>query len=60
MSRHNKTDYEFYVECDNSRGSINDAIKELRQTSKYIHVLSYAHKTLEESSKLIPVSSFTM
>jgi len=30
-------------------GSISDAIKQLRNESKYIHVLSRAHKTLDES-----------
>jgi len=30
-------------------GSIADAIKQLREESKYLHVLSRAHKTLDES-----------
>jgi hypothetical protein len=37
-------------------GSVADAIKQLRQESKYIHILSRAHKTLDESGSLI--SSF--
>ncbi len=37
-------------------GSVADAIKQLRQESKYIHILSRAHKTLDESGKFI--SSF--
>ena len=30
-------------------GSVADAIKQLRQESKYIHVLSRAHRSLDES-----------
>ena len=30
-------------------GSLPDAIKQLREESKYIHILSRAHKTLDES-----------
>ena len=30
-------------------GSVADAIKQLRGESKYIHILSRAHKTLDES-----------
>jgi len=54
LARQNKTDHEFYVECDNSMGSVADAIKQLRQESKYIHVLSRAHKSLEESTPWFP------
>ncbi|CAF3374473.1 unnamed protein product [Rotaria sp. Silwood1] len=54
LSRQNKTDHEFYVECDNSMGSLADAIKQLREESKYIHILSRAHKTLEESVPWFP------
>ncbi|CAF4856171.1 unnamed protein product, partial [Rotaria socialis] len=39
LSRQNKDDHEFYVVCDNSMGSVTDAIKEFRESSKYIHVL---------------------
>lgn len=49
LSRQNKSDHEFFVECDNSMGGVPDAIKQLREESKYIHVLSRAHKTMEES-----------
>ena len=31
-------------------GCVADAVKQLRQESKYIHVMSRAHKTLDESS----------
>ncbi len=34
-------------------GSVIDAIAKLREQSKYLHVLSHAHKTLKESSKFI-------
>ncbi|CAF2952238.1 unnamed protein product [Rotaria sp. Silwood2] len=54
LSRQNKTDHEFYVECDNSMGSLPDAIKQLREESKYIHILSRAHKTLDESVPWFP------
>jgi phenylalanine-4-hydroxylase len=54
LARQNKTDHEFYVECDNSMGSVADAIKQLRQESKYIHILSRAHKTLDESVPWFP------
>lgn len=33
-------------------GSVADAIKQLRQESKYIHILSRAHKTLDESGEV--------
>ena len=32
-------------------GSVADAIKQLRDESKYIHILSRAHKTLDESGR---------
>lgn len=51
LARQNKTDHEFYVECDNSMGGVADAIKQLREESKYIHILSRAHKTLDESGE---------
>ncbi|CAF1156231.1 unnamed protein product, partial [Didymodactylos carnosus] len=54
LARQNKTDHEFYVECDNSRGGIVEAVKELRQRSKYIHILSRAHKALQESVPWFP------
>jgi hypothetical protein len=34
-------------------GVVNDAIKQLREESKYLHVLSHAPKTLDESGELI-------
>jgi hypothetical protein len=36
-------------------GSITDAITKLREQSKYLHVLSHAHKTLQESGELINI-----
>ncbi|CAF3363520.1 unnamed protein product [Rotaria sp. Silwood1] len=54
LSRQNKADHEFYVECDNTMGSVTDAIKELREESKYLHVLSQDHKTLDESTPWFP------
>ncbi|CAF4639637.1 unnamed protein product, partial [Rotaria sp. Silwood2] len=35
-------------------GSLPDAIKQLREESKYIHILSRAHKTLDESVPWFP------
>ncbi|CAF1522419.1 unnamed protein product [Adineta ricciae] len=54
LSRQNKSDHEFYVECDNTRGSVANAIKQLHQESKYLHILSRAHKTLSESVPSFP------
>jgi hypothetical protein len=33
--------------------SVADAIKQLREQSKYLHVLSHAHKNSQESGELI-------
>ncbi|CAF1193410.1 unnamed protein product [Rotaria magnacalcarata] len=54
LSRLNKDDHEFYVVCDNSMGSVTDAINEFREASKYIHVLSEAHNTMDESTPWFP------
>jgi len=54
LSRQNKNDHEFYVECDNTMGSLTDAIKVLRNESKYLHILSRAHKTIDESVPWFP------
>lgn len=40
-------------------GSVADAIKQLREESKYIHIMSRAHKTLDESGELIFPSSIS-
>ncbi|CAF1594611.1 unnamed protein product [Adineta ricciae] len=53
-SRQNKSDHEFYVECDNTRGSVANAIKQLYKESKYLHILPRAHKTLGESVPSFP------
>ncbi|CAF1158753.1 unnamed protein product, partial [Didymodactylos carnosus] len=50
LAKHNKTDHELYVECDNRMGGVAEAVKELRERSKYIHVLSTAHN----SSRPVP------
>ena len=57
LSRQNKTDHEFYIECDSSMGSLTDVIKQLREESKFLHVLSRAHKTLDESGMFTSCST---
>jgi hypothetical protein len=36
-------------------GNVAEAIKQLRQESKYIHILSRAHKSIDESGWLIEI-----
>ena len=39
-SKKSENDYEFYVDCDNTKGSLNKLIPELKERSKSFHVLS--------------------
>lgn len=38
-SKKDAHDYEFYVDCDNTKGSLNSLISELKQRSKSFHIL---------------------
>lgn len=53
-----KTDHEFYIECDNSTGSLSDAIKQLREESKYLHILAHSHRSLDQSGLWLKVLLF--
>lgn len=39
-------------------GSVSNAIKQLREESKYIHILSRAHKTIDESGLIVRLFVF--
>ena len=41
-------DYEFYIECDNDKHSLPNAVKELDQKSKYLHVLPHVDNILDQ------------
>ena len=39
-SKKGEDDYEFYVDCDNTKGSLNNVLPELKERSKSLHILS--------------------
>lgn len=51
-SKQNKGDYDFFINCDNTKGGLHEAVEILRKKSKFLQVLSRNVETAQNDDDI--------
>lgn len=52
-SKQSKTDFEFYVACDNTTGGLKEAVGELKSKSKTMKILSRSTENTDDAGQSV-------